>query len=353
MAEASEPVRDRTPEPLSPSHSQDSTTLSPSAIIQNSLEHLDLQHHGLPARYSDLEASMFEKIVATRCPIKSQQRGEPELAEAQLFEELYDILCQKPGLFLMRFGKHLDESHLGCFEGRAASDYEVAFRLKALRKNLERTSKACSKAVKNRRYVCLEELMNNSKYFSEEEMQQREPLLFEYYIGQFLSEEEALKIGENKSEMKLSSMIIKNMEVDKRMELLRRQKREEADQLEESDSSSEEDEAMDSTERGKRHLAPMELSVTPETATRERLMLRREFLSVVQARFLEGKDEDFDYSTVDHNEQYDSLNLRERDIEDDYFDTEDPTWCELETGGVEDEGNVSTSADELVGNEDT
>lgn len=282
---------------------------------------------------------MFKKIIATGCSIKSQQRGERDLPEVELCEELRGILCQKPGSFLMRFGRYLDENDLKLFESKSTGNYEVCFRVKELQQNLERTSRAQSKMVKNRRYTRLEQLMSESDYFLEEEMQRREPLLFEYYIGQFLSEEEKLRIGEDRSEMKLSSMILKNMEIDKRMRLLKEQRSREEDQLEESDCSSDEDVA-DTAESRNLAFAPMNLSLKPETADREKLMLRREFLSAMQTRFLEGKDEDFDYSTVDHNEQYDSLEMRGRDSEDNYFDTEEPSCCELDAhsdsnGGME------------------
>jgi hypothetical protein len=300
-----------------------------------------LQNLTLPTPTSTLELDMFKRIIASGCSIKSQQRGEPDLTETELSEELQIILCQKPGSFLMRFGKHLNESDLKLFE---TSDYEVGFRVKELQQNLQKTSRACSKAIKNRRYVHLEQLMSGSDYFSEEEMQRREPLLFEHYIGQFLSDEEKLQMqDDNKSEMKLSSMILKNMEVNQREKLLEEQRDKEQDQLEESDDSSDEED----TDKGDSvTFAPMELSTRPETAAREKLMLRREFLSVMQTSFLEGRDKDFDYSVVDNNDQYDSLEMKGRDNEDSYFDAEEPSWCEEDThsdinGGCE--GDVCPS----------
>ncbi|KAK2064888.1 coiled-coil domain-containing protein [Colletotrichum caudatum] len=48
----------------------------------------------------------------------------------------------------------------------------------------------------------------------------------------------------------------------------------------------------------------------------------REFLT---ERFVNGHDEDFDYSLVDHNDEYDTM-LR-RDAEEAWFDDEDPNWA--------------------------
>ncbi|WYZ45497.1 hypothetical protein EsH8_VIII_000813 [Colletotrichum jinshuiense] len=42
-------------------------------------------------------------------------------------------------------------------------------------------------------------------------------------------------------------------------------------------------------------------------------------------RFVRGCDEDFDYSLVDHNEDYDTM--EKRDAEEAWFDEEDPDWA--------------------------
>ena len=274
---------------------------------------------------------MFKKIIATGCTIKSQQRGEQDFTESQLCDELHSVLCLKPGAFLMRFGEYLDENDLKLFESKSVGNFEVEFRVSELQRKLKQSARARLKAVKNRRYKYLEKLMNDSDYFSEGEMQQRDPLLFEYYIGQFLSEEQKLKVGGKvNSDMKLSSMILMNMDVGKRTELLEQQRTTEEGQLEESDSSSDEEDATVDSVSGDVQITPMKLSTNPDTANREKLMLKQEFLSAMQASFLDGKDQDFDYSKVDLDEQYDSLEMRGRDSEDDYFDTEEPSWCEVE-----------------------
>ena len=57
----------------------------------------------------------------------------------------------------------------------------------------------------------------------------------------------------------------------------------------------------------------------------ERLMLHEEFLSAMQDKFMRGEEEEFDYSTVDTNNEYDDLKMRERDEEEQYFDGDDPS----------------------------
>ena len=278
---------------------------------------------------------MFKKIIASGCSIRSQQRGEPDLSETELCSTLHEILLQKPGEFLSRFGKSLDDADLAYFNSQTKTNFEVGSRVGELRKSLSQSSKSRMKTVNNRRYKYLEKLMEESDYFCEEQMRQRDPILFEYYIGQFMSAEEKLEMDANRSDMKLSSMILKNMEVDKRAELLKQQRKKEHDQLEESDSSSDEDDSELNRPAGigrnsKIPMAPMKLSSNPEMARREKRMLRAEFLTAMQNSFLDGKDKDFDYSVVDQDEKYDSLEMKQKDAEDEYFDTEEPSWCKVD-----------------------
>jgi hypothetical protein len=46
----------------------------------------------------------------------------------------------------------------------------------------------------------------------------------------------------------------------------------------------------------------------------------------MEARFLRGGDDDFDYSTVDNNETYDDKALEEQELQQSYFDDEDPEF---------------------------
>lgn len=284
-----------------------------------------------PPNYPTSETAMFKKVVASGCTVKSQQRGEPDSSEAELYHILHNILIQKPGAFLSRFGKYLDEADLRNFDPLLESSFEVRYRVGELERVLHQSSKSRMKTIKNRRYKYLQKLMGESDYFSDEMMRQRDPLLFEYYIGQFMSEDEKLEMeANNKSEMKLSSMILKNMEVDQRTELLRQQQSREHDQLEETDSSDDDDDDLEEMGRSEnigRTLVPMKLSSDLVMAEREKKMLRGEFLTAMQNSFLDGKDKDFDYSVVDQNENYDSLEMKQIDAEDDYFDSEEPSWC--------------------------
>lgn len=56
---------------------------------------------------------------------------------------------------------------------------------------------------------------------------------------------------------------------------------------------------------------------------KEKLMLHEEFLSAMQDKFIRGEEEEFDYSAVDTNSEYDDITMQERDEEEQYFDKED------------------------------
>ncbi|CAG2067343.1 unnamed protein product [Timema podura] len=57
---------------------------------------------------------------------------------------------------------------------------------------------------------------------------------------------------------------------------------------------------------------------------KERELLRDEFVTSMYQSFLDGKDVDFDYSTVDENPAFDCLKVEDQDEEEKYFDSETP-----------------------------
>ena len=270
---------------------------------------------------SPAESVIYSKIIASDKTIQSQQRGEPELTPTQKYAILHSLLRTKPGSFLMRFGSLLDGSDLSYIESVATVDYEVEYRLKVLRKQLGLSLKSRRKQVQNRRYQYLQHLMENSSYFSEEEMRNRNPLLYEEYIGQYMTTEEKddLDMGD-RSDVTLSGLILKKMEIDKRRDLYHWQQELESSQLEESDSDESDEEDMDMNED---HV---------EIDSEQREQYREDYLRAMQLSFLNGEDKDFDYSKVDVSEAFDPLDMLGRDAEDAYFDDEEPvdiSDCEL------------------------
>ena len=254
---------------------------------------------------------MFQRIIQSGLTIKAQQRGEPDLTEEENVVALGTILQEHPAAFLMRFGSVLDTTDLEFFS--KSSEYEVQFRVRELRKHL--IPKHRKTRTRNRRYECMKELMDTD-YFSENEMRQRNPLLFEHYIGQYMNEEEQAAMDSTSTDMALSSHIMRKMRQDERRERERRQREKEEEQEEEEDTSSEEE--MEGGERA-------------EVTETEKRRQRQEFLRAMQLSFLRGEDEGFDYSSVDADERYDSIDMEQQDGEDAYFDEEEPEWCDTDT----------------------
>lgn len=132
--------------------------------------------------------NMCLKIANSDVIVKSQQRDEPDLTVDQKVDILKDILDKKPAVFLTRFGKFLTIEELLYFESIESNDYELQFRLKELQKLSN--DKTRHVKIQNRRYEALKRLTKDSDYFNESEMRKRNPLLYEQYIGQYLTDEE-------------------------------------------------------------------------------------------------------------------------------------------------------------------
>ncbi|EDO48482.1 predicted protein, partial [Nematostella vectensis] len=254
---------------------------------------------------------MFLRIVNSGVTIKSQQRDEPDLSSEQKIKILEEIKKTNPASFLMRFGQSLVTKDLEYFESlykqNTLTNYEIGFRLKEIKKHLDQQKHHVE--VQNRRYEAMQRLINDSTFFSEEEMRKRNPLLYEQYIGQYLTEEEKLErdIAEREGEPSLSQLMFSKYDAEKTQWIYNYQREQEREMEEEEEDSEEE---MEEDSQG-----------TPTEEEKE--MLRNEFFYEMQEKFLLGKEEEFDYSTVDMNDEYDDLKLREQDEEERYFDDDD------------------------------
>lgn len=258
---------------------------------------------------------MLSRIANSDAVVKSQQRGEPDLSVDEKVTILHGILEKSPSSFLMRFGRYLVEDDLRHFD-HLKGDYEIDFRMREVKNILD--TKRNKTGVRNRRYECLQRLMKDSDYFSEEKMRKRSPLLYEEYIGQYLSEEE--KFERDRAEMGhdpcLSDILMSRQEKQMDDWLLEYQRDQETS-MEEEEDESDSDSLLEKVESG----SPLKGCPTEK----EKQMLHEEFLSAMQDKFMRGEEEEFDYSTVDTNNEYDDLTIRERDEEEKYFDYEENT----------------------------
>ncbi|XP_064408791.1 coiled-coil domain-containing protein 97 isoform X2 [Latimeria chalumnae] len=252
--------------------------------------------------------SMLNAVANSNIQIKSQQKDEPDLTLPEKLEILQELYRNKPVVFLERFRKVLSEDHLVCFS-HLAGNYEVNFYCNEIRRsNLKKVNRT---QVRNKRYAALQQLIRGGEYFSDEQMRSRDPLLYEQYIGQYLTDEEIISQSSHEPAETccLSGLLMRTYQEHViQLKLQRQQEREEACMEEE-----EEDEEEDSP-GGPEDWVP---------SNEEKVLLRDEFVSRMHQHFLDGKDGDFDYSEVDDNPDYDNLDIVTRDEEERYFDHDD------------------------------
>lgn len=251
-------------------------------------------------------SSMIAAIAASGSPVKSQQLGEPDLTLEEKKELLMDQYRSKPLVFLERYQAHLKPEHMAAFS-QLSSDCRAQYYCKEIQRRASST--ADHKRVRNHRYAALCALQKEGQYFSEEQMRVRDPLLYEQYIGQYLSEDEILQRSEEA--MRSGPGGLSDLLINSYQEKLIQSRLEEEQEREQC--AAEESEEEESDEPGQAEWEPN---------AEEKAMLREEFLSQMHQRFLDGKD-DFNYSEVDENPDYDNLDIVSHDAEERYFDEDD------------------------------
>ncbi|XP_066281469.1 coiled-coil domain-containing protein 97-like isoform X2 [Branchiostoma lanceolatum] len=282
----------------------------------------------LPSGVDPLVEHMIRRIADSEARIKNQSRDEPDLTTEQKMDIVRGILEKSHLTFLERFWKYLAEEDLEYFQ-RMQNCYELDFYMKEIRKRLDNAKKKTG--VKNRRYEAMQRMLQDGSYFSEEEMRQRDPLLYEQNIGQFLDPEEKNERSAD-PDMSLSQLIMGQIEEKIIESKLAWQMEREDDMFEEEEDSDEEEEDQEENAGDAGEKVP---------SAAEQAILKAEFLHTMQERFLQGDDEEFDYSTVDDNADYDNVVLRGQDEEERYFDDEDP--CDVEDMDEDDGACLVTS----------
>lgn len=291
---------------------------------------------------------------------KNQQRGESDLNKEEKAKVALDILEKSKVNFLVRFGKYLKPDHLDYFnrfEDDSEIGYEISLLLKDLRTNSERKHYL---NIRNRRYEALKELIEGQSYFSEVEMMKRNPLLYDQLVGQYLSEAERRQRDKfDADNVTLVKILMEGIEREQSENTRILQKNAEDDATEETEDEDSDDEmkvksqfedAQPSTSLAWGEIEttsielPKRVPSRPTTyiTAKERDLLKEEFITTMYQSFLDGKDEEFDYSSVDNNEKYDNIDVISKDEEEKYFDSEDP-----EEVCMEDAIKTESSEDEL------
>ncbi|KAK3913444.1 Coiled-coil domain-containing protein 97 [Frankliniella fusca] len=333
---------------------------------------------GLPL--TQLRTDLLDFLVSNdQAHFKCQHKDDPELSQDVKRKIAEDLLDHSPSQFLNRFGQFLQEGHLKYFVGDAEplknESYEIAFHLKKLERFYCKATHDVD--VKNRRYDALQKMIaGGSSYFSEDEMRQRNPYLYEQLVGQFLTEEER-KERETPDLENISfvNLMLMKISKDETSELKSQQEKEEnGEQIDSSPSSDEDDEEMVTstknwnerstwgetsdditkllnsrkmTKMGKKKKQNGSKPVDCDESVKdipddERLLLMQEFVSTMYNSFIDGKDTDFDYSQVDNNPEYDCIEERERDEEEKYFDAETPEDEEMDV--IDDTSDTAVDA---------
>ncbi|KAI7906300.1 coiled-coil domain-containing protein-domain-containing protein [Cokeromyces recurvatus] len=262
-------------------------------------------------------------------PFKTLRYGETELDPSEKLSQMRHILHNDPGLFLSKWGRHLSQNTLRLFDS-LRHDYEVRFYLDTLLYqsaapvtiNVGKRS-ALQQVIQNRRYEFLKRTLRHSDYFSDEAIQLREPILYNHYVGKYIPSREKRKPFAN--DVTLVDRILSNMDRNYVDEQVRQQKIKDEEQFqEEEESDDDEEEESMKDEKGKEKDINMineeEESDEEEKDNEFRERKRQELIRLLEEQFLAGKDNDFNYSEVDYNEDYDNLQQQEQDIHDKYFD---------------------------------
>lgn len=301
-----------------------------------------------------LQSDLVEHIARDpKVFFKSQQINDPELTDDEKVAILKEVLGKSHTTFLARFGLFMKEDHLRFFEeegqtcGYSPDElYEVGYWLEKIRRS---HNGGRHREVRNRRYAALKQLVQEGKYFSEMEMMQREPLLYDQLVGQYLTEKEKkARDAVGVKNDSLVAILFNGMDREKADSLKERQEQEEKIEDEAGEDEDDgyrdkppgspafsraqwgnfDDEEVERQRKVENDRASRKRNMkfsTPVTALTagERDLLRDEFVGTMYSRFIAGEDEEFDYSKVDESMELDNLDIVEQDEQERYFDTEE------------------------------
>ncbi|XP_044733266.1 zinc finger protein 226 [Chrysoperla carnea] len=296
---------------------------------------------------------------------KSQQRNEEDISVDKKKEIALEILERSKSNFLSRFGKYCKVEHLDYFKQFCNDEkdgYEIQFYLNELSRYHDNNLR--KKDIKNRRYQALLQMQTNSSYFSEVEMMKRNPLLYEQLVGQYLTEDER-KIRDKMAPEDCSfvNILLEGYQKEQTQILKHKQEDFENEVMEEENDESDDEivndiNSDDCTDFSRFDVYKTDESNKPSTSQRwgewdnledrrqdeiantidtvkrdknwflinanEKRLLKQEFESYMYQSFLDGKDNEFDYSKIDNDTSYDNIDVKTIDDEEKYFDSETP-----------------------------
>lgn len=268
-------------------------------------------------------------VRAANISFKNAHVNEAEIRTRDKIRMATDLYKQSPIDFLAQFGKYIAPHHIEYFE-KVSQLPSSAYNFQQCIQNLKRYHSDVStrKRVTNRRYKALQQLHDEADYFSEKQMMQRNPLLYEQLVGQYLTDEEIKKRDcIDDDNVTLLSMILDTVDRNNMTQTKNEQLLEEELEAININSGKQIPEIKSRKQWGDFDTPDTEPSFKPEVRKQsmvtapERQLLKEEFYHEMYNSFIEGHD-DFDYSSVDNNELYDDLQQVAQDEEDKYFDSE-------------------------------
>mmetsp|Transcript_1183 Transcript_1183/g.3666 ORF Transcript_1183/g.3666 Transcript_1183/m.3666 type:complete len:272 (+) Transcript_1183:274-1089(+) len=230
-------------------------------------------------------------------------------------DKLENQCARDPCDFLRRNGHLADLEELRkALKDEAVPGDDLDFLLNVLemRERGTRRRKEVSYAsrVKNRRYIALQRMLHSSDYFSDENLEDRDPLLFHRHIGRYLPQRP------QRGATGIVEVVVDSFDATS---LLRRRLQQRGMEIGLGMQNESDFEAMMSKEKESDSEALQDGPPLQDQLDDN----RDELITIMSQRFLDGLDESyFDYRDVDESEKYDDTVQEERDAEELYFDAQ-------------------------------
>jgi hypothetical protein len=256
--------------------------------------------------------------LSLRLPASLQRSLDEPVTPQQRKEYVTTLLERDPGVFLERYANKLLEQERAQFEP-LRDDYEVDFYLKLAEDEAASAAEGMSATAKNRRLAQLNRLIDEGKYFSEDAMRGRAPLLHQQYLGQYAP------AATSTTAPTLSGTLLRQHDEEQHRNKLQQQQEQEDLVEEEEDTSS--DDCDTSCPNSMKPSSHQELTADKHGAmfSGQQLQNSEDFLALMHQRFLAGDDKEYvDYAAIDKNAALDDdwAAQAEDDAQEKYFDAD-------------------------------
>lgn len=240
---------------------------------------------------------------------KSQQKNDEDLSLEEKRTIVKDLMQSNRTIFLQRYGQYLNLEQLEYFQNDDCEDVRV--QVNFLKENFKKNGIK----IRNRRYQALQNMLKEGLYFSNSEMQTRNPFLFEEMIGKYMNEEEKNKLNQSNYATNYDRITFSSYLFERIRQIRMDTQSSYQEQLESEEIEDDVDDDDDNIKK--------EQYINRNISAQEKQSLKDEFLDIMIQNFLNGKDSDhFDYSNVDNDENLDLNPEFERDQEEKYFDAD-------------------------------